>query len=102
VRRQDPIRMVKERELTTRFPNTVGLRGRVRGGPHSNHRLIHQRRIRPDCRCNAAALAAMSRISGPGSAPHFPVTGFRSHGLSLEVTFVLKIGTPERHLQEII
>jgi ethanolamine ammonia-lyase large subunit len=30
--------MVKERELTTRFPNTVGLRGRVRGGPRSNHR----------------------------------------------------------------
>jgi ethanolamine ammonia-lyase large subunit len=98
VRRQDPIRMANEHEITTRFQNTVGLRR-----PERRRSALHDR---ADPRAHQAGL---SRQRG-GNVTYFG-TGQRSalscyrispSGLSLEATFVLKIGTPERHLQQII
>jgi hypothetical protein len=37
IRSRDAIRIAKKRKITTRFENTVGLRKRARGRPHSGH-----------------------------------------------------------------
>jgi len=71
----------------------------VRVRPHSNHRA--------DPRAAHQAGLSLQR----GSNVMYFVTGQRSalscyrispRGLSLEAAFVLKIGAPVRHLQEII
>jgi ethanolamine ammonia-lyase large subunit len=99
---QDPVRIAKEREITTRFQNTVGLRGRVRVRPHSNHRA--------DPRTAHQAGLSLQRGSVGSNVAYFE-TGRRSalscyrispRGLSLEATFVLRIGAQVPHLQEII
>jgi hypothetical protein len=74
VRTRIPVRIAKECEITTRFQNTVGLRGRVRVRPHSN--------LRADPRTAHQAGSSLQRGSNvtyfeTGSVPHFPVSGFR-------------------------
>jgi hypothetical protein len=78
VRRQDPIRVA----IIPRFRNTVGLRGWVRLQPGAKpFAPIHERRIRPDCRCNAAADVSYFETEQRPALSGYPISPC---GLSLE------------------
>jgi len=77
VRSQDPVRIAKEREITTRFQNTVGLRGRVRVRPHSNHRADPRTAHQAGLSLQRGSVGSNVAYFETGQAPHFPVTGFR-------------------------
>jgi ethanolamine ammonia-lyase large subunit len=79
VHSQGPIRIAKKREIATRFQNTVGLRGASEGAVGGNVTYFET---------GQRSALSCYRIS--------------PRGLSLEAAFVLKIGTPERYLQQII